>query len=237
MIHRREALQRLGGLLGAAALSGEVWAGAEDSVPTKRLGLVTYCCRFRREMQQRLDAADDLFEPFTFLEHCRSLRAGGMQISLGRLDNNSGRPTPSPGGRCGPVCLKPLSACRGTRTTLPGLTRTCRRPWRRERRPWRTVMIPGRRYERFNSLEEFREFEGRGRQALERAAPIAERHELPLAVENHKDHRNEERVALFEHIGQRIRRCVRRYRQQRGPAGGCRGNGPGRWRPGPTPST
>jgi sugar phosphate isomerase/epimerase len=64
----------------------------------------------------------------------------------------------------------------------------------------RTVVMPGRRYERFSSLAEFREFEQRGQRMLELAAPIVERHRVPLAVENHKDQRNDERVALFKHI-------------------------------------
>ena len=35
---------------------------------------------------------------------------------------------------------------------------------------------------------------------LERAAPIVERYRVPLAVENHKDQRIDERVALYEHV-------------------------------------
>ncbi len=35
---------------------------------------------------------------------------------------------------------------------------------------------------------------------LEQAAPLAEKHRIPLAVENHKDHRDAQRIALFEHI-------------------------------------
>lgn len=200
MIHRREALQRLGGLLGATALSCEVGAGAEEPTPTKRLGLVTYCCRFRRDRQQRLDATNDLFEPFTFLEHCRSLGAGGMQISLGDLNSAAAgqlrRQADDADMFVEAIVSLPRDANDITRFDSEML-----RAAEAGAAAVRTVMIPGRRYERFNSLEEFREFEARGRQALERAAPSAERHELPLAVENHKDHRNEERVALFEHIG------------------------------------
>ena len=64
----------------------------------------------------------------------------------------------------------------------------------------RSTIIPGRRYEYFDSLEKFREYESRGRRALELATPICEKYKVPVAVENHKDHRNAERVALFEHI-------------------------------------
>lgn len=65
----------------------------------------------------------------------------------------------------------------------------------------RTTLIPGRRYEFFDSLEAFRSLETAGRKSLERAAPVAEKLKLPLAVENHKDHRNDERIALLQHIG------------------------------------
>lgn len=65
----------------------------------------------------------------------------------------------------------------------------------------RTVVMPGRRYERFRSLEEFRDFTAQARRMLELAAPIVEKHRVPLAVENHKDQRIDQRVALFKHIG------------------------------------
>jgi sugar phosphate isomerase/epimerase len=60
--------------------------------------------------------------------------------------------------------------------------------------------MPGRRYEQFQSVEEFRQLSERGQRALERAVPIVERHRVRLAVENHKDHRVEERLALLEHL-------------------------------------
>jgi sugar phosphate isomerase/epimerase len=65
----------------------------------------------------------------------------------------------------------------------------------------RVVIMPGRRYEEFDSLEAFRDAEGRGRQLLEWAAPVAARHRFRLAVENHKDQRIEERLALLRRIG------------------------------------
>jgi sugar phosphate isomerase/epimerase len=64
----------------------------------------------------------------------------------------------------------------------------------------RTTIIPGRRYERFKTLEEFREFERRGEVMLQLAVPVLEKHRVPFAVENHKDQRIDERVALFERL-------------------------------------
>jgi sugar phosphate isomerase/epimerase len=70
----------------------------------------------------------------------------------------------------------------------------------------RVVMLPGRRYERFDSADEFRKLARRGLQSLRLAEPVAARHQVRLAVENHKDQRIPERLDVFrqissEHVG------------------------------------
>jgi sugar phosphate isomerase/epimerase len=62
----------------------------------------------------------------------------------------------------------------------------------------RTVVVPGRRYEAFASREAFLEADRAGRQALEWAEPVAARYRVPLAIENHKDHRVSEKLAILE---------------------------------------
>jgi sugar phosphate isomerase/epimerase len=51
----------------------------------------------------------------------------------------------------------------------------------------RSVCLSGRRYETFRSMEDWREFVRRSRARLARAVPVAEKHRLPLGIENHKD--------------------------------------------------
>ena len=64
----------------------------------------------------------------------------------------------------------------------------------------RCVIIPGRRYEQFHRLEDFRAAEAAGQAMAAAAAPVAESLQLPLAIENHKDQRNDERLRLLETI-------------------------------------
>ena len=64
----------------------------------------------------------------------------------------------------------------------------------------RTVILPGRRYEFFESAAQFREFAERGRRALELAEPVAAKHRVRLAVENHKDQRVPERIELLRRL-------------------------------------
>jgi sugar phosphate isomerase/epimerase len=65
----------------------------------------------------------------------------------------------------------------------------------------RTVIMPGRRYEQFKSLAEFREYEQRGLQSLQLATPVLARHKFRLAVENHKDQRVAEKLDTLKKVG------------------------------------
>lgn len=64
----------------------------------------------------------------------------------------------------------------------------------------RTVIMPGRRYEFFASDAQFRECAEHGRRTLELAEPVAAKHRVRLAVENHKDQRVPERIELLQRL-------------------------------------
>jgi 3-oxoisoapionate decarboxylase len=63
----------------------------------------------------------------------------------------------------------------------------------------RAVCLLGRRYELANSLEDWKAMVARFHQQIAAAMPIVERHRMPLGIENHKDWRVEQQVALLEH--------------------------------------
>ena len=65
----------------------------------------------------------------------------------------------------------------------------------------RGAMLSGRRYETFSTAEEFKTFAAESWKALERAEPILRKHQLKLALENHKDWRVPELIAMMEKIG------------------------------------
>jgi sugar phosphate isomerase/epimerase len=65
----------------------------------------------------------------------------------------------------------------------------------------RTVMLSGRRYETFKSLDAFRRFGESSFHSLKLAGPVAARHGIYLAVENHKDWRADELIAILKRIG------------------------------------
>ncbi len=197
MLHRRQALI---GLIAATAAPRTLFAADTTDAPQRSsLGLVAYCCASQRQVQLRPGGVGDLFDPLTFLDHCHALGAGGMQVNLGvrpRRDCEVLRERADHAGMFIEAIVRVpedeedvdrFSSEIETAATCGALAA-------------RTTILPGRRYEFFATLDSYREYVQHGLRALERAAPVVEHYELPLAVENHKDQRCDERVRLFEHL-------------------------------------
>jgi sugar phosphate isomerase/epimerase len=64
----------------------------------------------------------------------------------------------------------------------------------------RTVCMNGRRYEVFTSAEQFQQFVDQSWKSLTMAEPIAARHHVRLAVENHKDWRIDEMLGWLKRL-------------------------------------
>jgi sugar phosphate isomerase/epimerase len=63
----------------------------------------------------------------------------------------------------------------------------------------RVVCLLGRRYEMFDAREQWDEAVQGFHRQIAAAVPIVERHRMPLGIENHKDWRVDDQVALLKH--------------------------------------
>ena len=63
----------------------------------------------------------------------------------------------------------------------------------------RVVCLLGRRYELMETPDDWKNAVAGFHKQIAAAVPIAERHRMPLGIENHKDWRVDEQVALLEH--------------------------------------
>jgi sugar phosphate isomerase/epimerase len=199
-IGRRSFLRRLGGATAVAAIPSWQNMFAAQERQSTGLGLVAYDCGFRRQWLRRQNASVDLFEPLAFLKHCQELGAGGMQASLGVLDADAAGKLRDY-AREHSLFIDSIVAAPKDEEDLGRFEAEIRTSAEVGVQAARTVIMPGRRYEQFKSLAEFREYEARGKKMLQRALPVVEKHRVRLAVENHKDQRLDERVALFDEIG------------------------------------
>jgi sugar phosphate isomerase/epimerase len=65
----------------------------------------------------------------------------------------------------------------------------------------RSAILSGRRYETFRSAADFRQFTEQAYRSLTLAEPVVRRHEVRLAIENHKDWRADELLGLLKRLG------------------------------------
>jgi sugar phosphate isomerase/epimerase len=199
---RRSMVRRLAFWSASTALASSTSAATiypvEDARPST-MGLVTFNCGIRRRWLRKITPSFDLFAADNFLEHCQQVGAGGMQSNLGIMT------------RAGAAALRTRAADAGlyieaivsppkNAADVPRFAAEIETASAAGALAVRTVLMPGRRYERFATLAEFREYERRGKQMLKLAVPVVERHRIGLAVENHKDQRIDERVGLLKEI-------------------------------------
>jgi sugar phosphate isomerase/epimerase len=163
------------------------------------MGLVAYCCQIRRNHLKKANPEFDLFVAKNFLKHCHELGAGGAQVALGSLPREPARELFALIQEIG-LYLDAIVTAPKQKQDVERFNREMATAKEAGAKAARTTIIPGRRYEFFDSLEMFHEYDALAKKSLELMTPIVEEHKVPLAVENHKDHRDDERVALFKHI-------------------------------------
>lgn len=62
----------------------------------------------------------------------------------------------------------------------------------------RAACLGGRRYETFATLDDWKTFVANSKAAIARAVPVAEKHKMPFALENHKDWTVDEFVGIMK---------------------------------------
>jgi sugar phosphate isomerase/epimerase len=175
---RREMLA-----IGAAPLVQMLAAGDKPTGATRaHMGVVIHSYGLRRavDKQRRFD------DPLTFLDYCRTLGAGGVQTSLGVRDDAYAARLHDLMAKHELYLEGSISLPRG-KDDVARFSAEAQTAKRCGVKVFRTVLMNGRRYEVFDSLESFRKFFEQAKQSLALARPVVEKHEIRMAVENHKD--------------------------------------------------
>ena len=167
-----------------AALAGAALARASETSPRTTLGITIDCYQFGRRRQPA----------YEFAQYCDSLGAGGIQIEI---------PPNLEYARKLRAFLESRGMFLDVMTALPkddagAFERQVRAAKEAGAVAMRAACLGGRRYEVFRSLDQWREFVRESRARIARALPIAEKHRIPLALENHKDWTVDELAALMK---------------------------------------
>lgn len=198
-MNRRQALlAALGGLTAALLDPPEADGRADETKPKSKLGIADFSYNIRKRAERAGDVPKYISDPFELLKHCHEIGAAGMQCGLGHRDQ---------------AYAKQLQRYAEQHNLfIEGSTSLPRVPQDVERfdSHLRTagaagakvvrVAIGGRRYEQFKALGQFREFAERTWKSMQLAAPVAARQRIHLAIENHKDFRTPEMLAMLERL-------------------------------------
>ena len=195
IITRRELLASA-----AVACCAASTEGVPLDAPNCPLGLASNVFDMRKAAQSAGGKTATISDPLEFLKECQNLGAAGIQGPLGVRDEDYTKR------------LRQFAETHGLfieASIMPPQDDSQAERFENEIRTAkaagatlaRTVIFPGRRYEQFNSADEFAQATKRACAAVERAEPMARKHGVRLAIENHKDQRVSERLALLKRVG------------------------------------
>lgn len=130
-----------------------------------------------------------------FLEQCHALGAGGIQAPLSSLDPAYIAKLRERLGELGMYLEVMVGLPKPDATEA--FERTIAAAKQAGALCVRTACLGGRRYETFGGLEAWQKFVAESRAGIDRALRAVEKHQLPLAIENHKDWTVDEMTALM----------------------------------------
>jgi sugar phosphate isomerase/epimerase len=201
-MNRREMLTACLGALPAGYLLGA------DAQPAgsrqKALGIVEYCYDLRLRLDRIRALGTGLSDPIHLVDFCHQRRAAGVQLALGWRPKEWRK--------------EYLSELRDKLETygmyIEGIVSLPRGSHDRDRfaadvarakaagaKVIRTALLNGRRYETFDSPAAWRKWKERAVEMLKLAAKAVAAENMRLAVENHKDLRVDEFLAIIKSIG------------------------------------
>jgi sugar phosphate isomerase/epimerase len=169
----------------------------------RRLAVSAASYGIRQRLSRRKDRPADVpvfHDSLHFLEHCHALGAGGVQISVRNwADGDAARKLRERAEEYDMVLEGQIGLPKSESATAE-FERSVRASKEIGVRILRCVMLGGRRYESFPTRKKWKQFQQDSWTWLARAEPIARKHGVTLALENHKDWRVDEMVALLERI-------------------------------------
>ncbi len=164
------------------------------------LGLVIHSFPVHQSADRASKTDKPLADPLRFLDHCLSLGVRSVQVGLGIRDstytNAIRAKVEFASAHLEGIAALPRDQGDGDR--FEAEIRTAKNAGVSI---VRTVTMSGRRYETFDSSASFRKFGEQALYSLNLAARIVSRHKIQLAVENHKDWRADELMALLDKVG------------------------------------
>jgi sugar phosphate isomerase/epimerase len=202
---RREFLAAAGAC--AVALNmGTAWGAGGGA--KSQMGLATDVWDLHDRVQAARGQKRDVADPLTFLERCVELGAAGMQGPLGVRDAEYTTKLRRFAEER-QLYIEGSIVLEGQRLDWGTVEKEMATAKEAGAKVVRVVTMPGRRYEAFKARAEFEAASARALEVLQRVEPMAAKHRVRIAVENHKDHRIGEQLEMLKKVSSEwIGMCV-----------------------------
>jgi sugar phosphate isomerase/epimerase len=196
MMTRRDFVR---GALAASPLFFEKSAArAADAV--NKLGVCTYSYQLHWTAAKQSRTDLPFRDAIGFVEHCHRLGAGGVQIVVGPWEAGSAAKLRAKAASLG-MYVEGQVALPHEPEEVERFDVQLRTAREAGMDVVRAVCLSGRRYETLSVASDWPPFVERSRTALRLAEPVARKHRIRLAIENHKDWRVPELLNLLKGLG------------------------------------
>lgn len=164
-----------------------------------KMGIVVHSYALRWHSSEPSKRYPGFSNAIELLNHCHEIGAGGLQVGIRDWTADFAKKVRDQREKLG-LYLEGSISFPKTEEDLPSFEEEVQRAKEAGATILRTVCHGGRRYEVFDSLDEFEEFKIQSIRMLELAEPVVARQKMKLAIENHKDWRADELAAIVKNL-------------------------------------
>jgi len=196
MLNRRQVLRTTAGITAMAFLPD----AASAAEPPTALGVVIHSYGIRNGVSRERHETPLFGSPANFLEYCHTIGAAGIQIGLSGLSAEAAETLKTTAAKYGMYVEGSITAPKNA-DDVARFTADVQTAQRCGAEILRCAILNGRRYETFDTAAAWERQQAAAWQALQLAAPVVEKFGVRLAIENHKDYRADELVAVLKKLG------------------------------------
>lgn len=180
----------------AMTLASPHWS---DLFKDSRMGIVVHSYGNRWNSKTESKEFPGFINALDLLEHSAAIGAGGIQVVVRDWSEELVKKLRTRTESLG-MFLEGSIGVPASNTEVPRFERELLRAKEAGVTILRTVCSSGRRYETYHSIGEFKAARLKALNSLQLAVPILKKHKMKLAVENHKDWRADELVAMIKQV-------------------------------------
>jgi sugar phosphate isomerase/epimerase len=182
--------------LGAISLTGLARPTPSPETP---MGIVVHSYGFRWNSPVKSQKYPGFVDAIDLIRHCSSIGAGGVQVVVKGWTPDFTRKVRTVRENVG-LYLEGSIGVPVNKQDVARFEREVKNAREAGATVLRTVCSAGRRYETYHTMEEFRQLQKNALESLQLALPVLQQEKIKLAVENHKDWRATELVAMLKQL-------------------------------------